>query len=52
MADIAHAGYFHRPRGTAEGGDVPPHKYPNVVARMGRVWGREGLGASVWWGIA
>ena len=46
LADIAHAGNFHRLRELAEGGDVPLHKYPNVVAWMERVEGRESYGAS------
>jgi len=41
LADIANAGNFHRLRGLAESGDVPPHKYPNVTAWMGRVESRE-----------
>ena len=46
LADIAHAGNFHRLRELAEGGDVPLHEYPNVVAWMERVEGRESYGAS------
>lgn len=46
LADIAHAGNFHRLRGLAEGGDVALHKYPNVVAWMGRMEGRESYEAS------
>jgi glutathione S-transferase len=46
LADIAHAGNFHRLRELAEGGDVPLHKYPNVVAWMKRVEGRESYKAS------
>ncbi len=41
LADIAHAGNFHRLREMAEGGDVALHEYPNVVAWMGLVEGRE-----------
>ena len=41
MADIAHAGNFHRLRELAETGDVPLHEYPNVMAWMERVEGRE-----------
>ena len=41
LADIAHAGNFHRLRELAEGGDVPLHKYPNVVAWIERVEVRE-----------
>ena len=47
LADVAHAGNFHRLRELAESGDVPLHKYPNVVAWMKRVGGRESYGASV-----
>ena len=32
LADIAHAGNFHRLRGLIENGDVALHEYPNVVA--------------------
>ena len=46
LADIAHAGNFHRLRELAEGGDVPLHKYPDLVAWMERVEGRESYGAS------
>ena len=41
LADIAHAGNFHRLRELAESGDVPLHKVPNVTAWMERVEGRE-----------
>ncbi len=47
LADIAHAGNFHRLRGLAESGDVPLHKYPNVTAWMKRVESRESYKASV-----
>ena len=46
LADIAHAGNFHRMRGLTENGDVTLHKYPNVVAWMERVEGRESYKAS------
>jgi glutathione S-transferase len=46
LADIAHAGNFHRLRELAEGGDVFLHKYPNVMAWMERVGGRESYEAS------
>ena len=46
LADIAHAGNFHRLRELARSGDVPLHKYPNVVAWMERVESRESYGAS------
>jgi len=41
LADIAHAGNFHRLRELAERGDVPLEKYPNVTAWMERVESRE-----------
>ena len=41
LADIAHAGNFHRLRELAESGDVPLHKYPNVTTWMEQVEGRE-----------
>jgi GST-like protein len=46
LADIAHAGNFHRLRGLEEGGDLSLHEYPNVTAWMGRVEGRESYKAS------
>lgn len=46
LADIAHAGNFHRLRELAEGGNVPLHQFPNVGAWMGRVEGRESYEAS------
>ena len=47
LADIAHAGNFHRLRELAESGDVPLHKYPNVMAWMERVESRESYKISV-----
>jgi glutathione S-transferase len=47
LADIAHAGNFHRLRGLAESGDVPLHKYPNMTGWMERVEDRESYEASV-----
>ncbi len=47
LADIAHAGNFHRLRGLVENGDVPLHKYPNVTTWMERVESRESYKASV-----
>jgi glutathione S-transferase len=47
LADIAHAGNFHRLRELAEGGEVPLHKYPNVMAWIERVESRESYEASV-----
>jgi glutathione S-transferase len=41
LADIAHAGNFHRLRELAKIGEVPLHEYPNVMAWMDRVEGRE-----------
>jgi glutathione S-transferase len=46
LADIAHAGNFHRLRELAERGDVPLQKYPNVVAWIKRVESRESYKAS------
>jgi glutathione S-transferase len=46
LADIAHAGNFHRLRVLAKSSEVPLHKYPNVVAWMERVEGRESYKAS------
>jgi len=41
LADIAHAGNFHRLQVLAKSGEVPLHKYPNVMAWMERVESRE-----------
>ncbi len=46
LADIAHAGNFHRLRELAERGDVPLEKYPNVTAWMEQVESRESYKAS------
>jgi len=46
LADIAHAGNFHRLRELAERGDVALEKYPNVGAWMERVESRESYKAS------
>jgi len=46
LADIAHAGNFHRLRELAEGGEVSLHKYPNVMDWMERVEDRESYKAS------
>ena len=46
LADIAHAGNFHRLRELAERGDVPLQKYPNVMAWMERAESRESYKAS------
>src|SRR3712207_5111335 len=40
LADIAHAGTFHRLRVLAERGGIPLHKYPNVRSEERRV-GKE-----------
>ncbi len=47
LADIAHAGNFHRLRELAESGEVPLHKYSNVMAWIERVESRESYEASV-----
>ena len=47
LADIAHAGNFQRLRVLAKSGEVPLHKYPNVMAWMDGVEGRESYKASV-----
>jgi len=47
LADIAHAGNFHRLRELAESGDVPLQKYPNVTTWMEQVEGRESYGRSI-----
>ena len=41
LADIAHAGNFQRLRVLAKSGEVPLHKYPNIVSWMEQVEGRE-----------
>jgi glutathione S-transferase len=41
LADIAHAGNFHRLRELDERGDVDLQRYPNVTAWMERVESRE-----------
>ena len=47
LADIAHAGNFHRLRQLAESGEVPLHEYPNVMDWMEQVEDRESYKASV-----
>ncbi len=47
LADIAHAGNFHRLRNLAESGDVPLRKYPNVMAWIERVEARQSYKSSV-----
>jgi glutathione S-transferase len=46
LADIAHAGNFQRLRVLTKSGEVPLHEYPNVMAWMERVEGRESYKAS------
>jgi glutathione S-transferase len=47
LADIAHAGNFHRLRELAERGDVPLQKHPNVTAWMERLENRKSYKAAV-----
>lgn len=47
LADIAHAGNFHRLREMAKSGEVTLHKYPNVAAWMEKLESRESYKASV-----
>ncbi len=47
LADIAHAGNFHRLRVLNKSGEVPLHKYPNVMAWIEQVEDRESYKASV-----
>jgi glutathione S-transferase len=47
LADIAHAGNFHRLRQLAKSGEVYLEKYPNITAWMERVESRESYKASV-----
>jgi glutathione S-transferase len=47
LADIAHAGNFHRLRELAESGDVPLHEYPNVTGWMEQVEARESYERSI-----
>ena len=46
LADIAHAGNFHRLRELGERGEVALQRYPNVTAWMERVESRESYMAS------
>jgi glutathione S-transferase len=46
LADIAHAGNFHRLRELAKRGDVSLERYPNVTTWMERVESRESYKAS------
>lgn len=47
LADIAHAGNFHRLHELAESGHMPLHEYPNVAAWMERVENRKSYNASI-----
>ncbi len=47
MADIAHAGNFHRLVVLAKSGEVSLEKYPNVMVWIERVESRESYEASV-----
>ena len=47
LADIAHAGNFHRLRVLAKSGEVSIEKYPNVLDWIERVESRESYEASV-----
>ena len=47
LADIAHAGNFHRLRILAKSGEVTLHKYPNVRGWIEQVASRESYKASV-----
>jgi glutathione S-transferase len=46
LADVAHAGNFHRLRELAERGEVSLGRCPNVATWMGRVESRESYKAS------
>jgi glutathione S-transferase len=47
LADIAHAGNFHRLRVLAKSGEVGLDKYPNVMVWIERVQSRDSYEASV-----
>jgi glutathione S-transferase len=47
LADIAHAGNFHRLRVLAKSGEVSLEEYPRVMVWIGRVESRESYEASV-----
>jgi glutathione S-transferase len=47
LADIAHAGNFHRLRVLAKSGEVSLEKYPRVMVWIERVESRESYEASV-----
>jgi glutathione S-transferase len=47
LADIAHAGNFHRLRVLVKSGEVTLEKYPNVMVWIERVQSRESYEASV-----
>jgi glutathione S-transferase len=46
LADIAHAGNFHRLRVLTKSGEVSVHEYSNIMAWVERVEGRESYKAS------
>jgi glutathione S-transferase len=46
LADIAHAGNFHRLRVLTKSGEVSVQEYPNIMAWVERVEGRESYKAS------
>ena len=47
LADIAHAGNFHRLRILAKSGEVSLHKYPNVMGWIEQVESKESYKAAV-----
>jgi len=47
LADIAHAGNFHRLRILAKSGEVSLYKYPNVMVWIGQVESKESYKTSV-----
>jgi glutathione S-transferase len=47
LADIAHAGNFHRLRILDKSGEVPLHKYPNVMGWIEQLESKESYKASV-----
>jgi glutathione S-transferase len=46
LADIAHAGNFHRLRTLDKSGEVSLHKYPNVTGWIEQVESKESYKAS------
>jgi GST-like protein len=47
LADIAHAGNFHRLRELVESGDIPLRRYPSVMAWLERVESRKSYRISI-----